>query len=530
MKNFTELFIDARAIGTPFVGVRTFDPTSSINNVKRALDAEHAKDADYADSTQTPLIVWDAIHGLKGLGAVDNEGSKALQSMAAVAGVELTASLDLAIALGILEFAQENVIAFVHNPQLFWNADPKVIQGICNLRDLFKANGNMLVPLFGFGDELPSELQQDVLVLDEALPTSEELAAVVVDTFKEAAKVPKYKACAAGPTPEVIKAGADALIGMPFFPSEQATAMSLDKLSGTLDIEQLWTRKRQIVSQRRGMTLCQPKETMADMYGNRGFASFAKKLMDSGRINVILRVDEIQRQFSGNETDSSGSTGKQLGEFLTWVQDNNVICTLLVGVPGTSKSWAPWCIAGQYKKPLVKYDLAAMEDKHVGEGGKIQRENERVVDAISDKKIWLVATANSLNGLPAEFLSRFQRGGIFFFDVPDAEEKEGIMRLKMKMYNLDENQPLPDMEAWTGRDIDNCAAKADLMQCTLVEASKYILPLMKSHHKDMEALRMSAHDRFLSASQEGIYQYTAKEAPKTVVHTATVTANGRKIR
>jgi hypothetical protein len=529
MKTFQELFIDARAIGTPYVGVRTFDAPSTINNVKRAIDAEHAKDPEYASSENTPLIVWDAIHGLKGIGDENNDGSKALQNMSRLSGVELAATVDLAIALGVLEFAQENVVAFIHNPQLFWTTDPKVIQGICNLRDLFKANGNMLVPMFGYGDELPTELQQDVLVLDEALPTVDELKAVVVDTFKEAAKVDKYKACAKGPSLELVQAAAQALIGMPLFPSEQATAMSLDKLNGTLDVKQLWSRKRSIVSQRRGMTLCQPEETMVDMYGNRGFASFAKKLMESGRINVILRVDEIQRQFSGNSTDSSGSTGKQLGEFLTWVQDNNVICTLLVGVPGTSKSWAPWCIAGQFNTPLIKYDLAAMEDKHVGEGGKIQRENERVVDAISDKKIWLCATANSLDGLPAEFLSRFQRGGIFFFDVPDDEEKEGIMRLKMKAYKL-ADQPLPNMESWTGRDIDNCAAKADLLGCSLIEASKYILPLMKSHHKAMEALRESAHDRFLSASQDGIYQYVAKDAPKTIVHTPTVVANGRKIR
>ena len=67
------------------------------------------------------------------------------------------------------------------------------------------------------------------------------------------------------------------------------------------------------------------------------------------------------------------------------------------------------------------------------------------------------------------------------------------------------------------------------MHKTLVEAAKCVIPLMKSHHEDMDALRRSAHDRFLSASHDGLYQYS--EPPtKTTVHTPVVTSHGRKIQ
>ena len=515
-KTFVESFLDARRVSTPLVAIRTFDAASTISNIRKAVN----------DNT-VPYISWDSIHGLKGLGDPDNEGSKVLNTLATLAGVELPTSLELPVALGLLEFAgEQNIIVFLHNPHLVWNNDPKVIQGMWNLRDLFTANGNMLMPLIGAGDELPIELQQDTLVLDEPLPTRAELAKIVDDSYDFALEE-KRTWDISKKTPEIVKAACDALIGIPAFPAGQSTAMCLNPDTGILDLSELWTRKKTIVSQRKGLSYHTGSETLADMYGCAAFRKFAVRMMEGKHApTLILRMDEVQRQFSGNETDSSGSTGKLLGEFLTWVEDNKVICTLQLGVPGSSKSWSTYCIGGEYKKPVVNYNVAQMEDKHVGEGNRHMLAANRTLDAISDGKIWLLATANNLRGLPPEFISRFQVGGIFFFDAPDAEEREGIMKLKVKKYNL-EDQPFPDMEGWTGRDVENCARKADLLSVSLIEAGKLVVPLMKSHHEEMDALRHSAHDRFLSASHEGVYQYTAPSA-KTVVHAPVI--NGRKIR
>lgn len=512
MKSFIDLFSDARAVSTPFIAVKTFDPSSTVRSVRKSL------------TTEPPIASYDSIHGLKGL---NTEGSTELAKMAALAEIEIEASVDLPVALGIIEHANEDVIIFLHNPQLCWNSDNRVIQGIWNLRDPFKMSGNLLVMLIGAGDILPTELQQDVLVLDEPLPTREKLAAIVEDTFKDAAKVEKYAACKDACTPEVLKSACDALIGLPAFPAEQATAMCLDNLTGTLDVEMLWARKRSIVSQLPGLVFHQGKETLADMYGCESFKNFATSFMKGKHApTVVLRTDEIEKQFAGNGTDSSGSTGKLLGEFLSWIEDNKVVCTLLLGVPGSSKSWSTYCIAGEFRKPLIKFDIAACEDKHVGEGGKNLRNAERTVDAISGGKVWLIATANSLRGLPPELISRFQVGGIFFFDAPDAEEREGILKLKIVKYNLDPNQVMPDTTSWSGRDLDGCARKSDLLGISLVEAGRFVVPLMTSHHEEMDALRRSASGRFLSASKAGVYEYT--EPPKRIITPTVLT--GRKIR
>ena len=238
-------------------------------------------------------------------------------------------------------------------------------------------------------------------------------------------------------------------------------------------------------------------------------------------------MDEIQRQLSGSDTDSSGTKGNLMGEFLTWVNDKKVICTLNLGVSGTSKSWGPYCIGGEYDVPVINYDISSMEHKHVGESSRHMRTAHKVLESISDCRIWIVASANNLMGLPPELISRFQKGGIYFFDLPDTNEREGIMRLKIKAYGLDDAQPLPNTTGWTGRDIDNCCGKADLWGCDLVTASKTIVPLSQSHTDAIESIRMAAAGRYLSASYEGIFQYS----PAAVKHESTVkVTEGRKFR
>jgi hypothetical protein len=518
MRTFAEQLIEARKVSTPFVVFRTFDPFATVKAVAEAFGNE--KDA-------IPFLSWDAIHGLRGLN--DEAGTPALAEMAQQASCELSATVDLPIALGLLEFAEKDVICFLHNPHMFWEQDKKIVQGVMNLRSKYTARGNMLVLVLGAGDELPIELQQDCLVIEVPLPTREELGKAVESVFKYAAQEKAFAACKDAATPDVVKKATDALIGLPLFPAAQATSIHLNKLTGVLDVDSLWTRKKEIVSQQQGLSYHQGSETLADMHGCEAWVRDGIRTMEGKyQPTIIVRMDEIQRQLAGSESDSSGTKGNLMGEFLTWVNDRKVICTLNVGVSGTSKSWGPYCLGGQYGKPVINYSISAMEHKHVGESSRHMRNCHRTLDAIGDGRIWLIASANSLEGLPPELISRFQKGGIYFFDVPDATEREGIMKLKVAAYGLTADQPYPDMMGWTGRDIDNCAAKADLWNCDLVTASKSIVPLLESHRDTIEGIRSSAHNRFLSASHEGLYQYV--KAPAIVHEVKTTVSDGRKFR
>jgi len=524
MRSFTQLFLDARSVSTPMVAIRTFDPIGTLSTIKCVLGDDV--------SALTPMTTWDSIHGLQ----PQNEpaGAQAVTAMCAKAALQRGATVDLPIALAVLSQADEDVIAFILNPQLVWNNDTRNIQGIANLRDEYKANGNMLVLFIGYGDEIPVELEKDILVLEDPLPTRVELAKIVTDTFSYAAQNKLYAACEktmkSPEFPQIVKDACDALIGLPAFPAEQQVSLCLNKVKGELDIKELWRRKKEIVSQNPGLSYHDGNESLADMYGYQPIKDFGTLFMKGPKApTVLIRADEFEKQMAGNATDTSGTKGMLLNEWLTWVNDNGHVCTLFVGVPGSSKSFSAFCLGGEFNKPVINYSVPGMEHSHVGQSAKHMRTAHKTLDAISGSekgKVWFIATANSLNGLPPEVISRFQRGGIYFFDAPSAEERVGIMKLKIKAYGLPD-QELPNMENWTGRDIDNCAAKAEMLGCTLVEAAKHIIPLLTSHREKMEELRESAHNRYLSANKPGLYQY--ESAPIVHAPLAKIT-EGRKMR
>jgi len=508
--NFLQNFISARNVGTPLIKVNTPDAASTILNVRKALGKSQDK---------TPLASWDAINGLKG---INDKGVEAVQHMLTDKGIDPAATAELPIALSVIDNgSQADFVCFVHNIHLFW-ADPLVVQGVWNLRDTYKSNGMLLVLLTALGTVCPLELNSDVLSLEEALPTREEIRTIVKELYAS------VYGDGSEPTKDEYEQVGDALVGISAFPCDQSTAMALHKPSKKLNIKQLWERKRDIIKATPGLSFFDGELTLADMGGNKNIAEYGSAIMNGKRgANVILRVDEIEKAFAGAGTDTSGVKGDLLGNFLSWVEDKKVFCILLLGVPGASKSHFIYCLGGSFGKPVINFDIAGMQDSLVGNSGKNLRTAEATVEAISDGQIILLATANSLRGLPAELLSRFEKGGIFFFDTPDASERADIMKLKIKKFNIDDTQEIPDTTGWTGREIESLCDKADRLSMTLMQAAQYVVPLTKSSAATIDELRQSAHERYLSASKSGLYKYSAP----SVVHTSTVTTTGgRKMR
>jgi hypothetical protein len=520
--NFLENFVNARNVGTPLVKINTPDAASTIANVRKALGK---------DQTKIPLASWDAITGLNG---INDAGTEAVAKMLSAAGVEKEATVVLPVTLQAIRNPQHaDFICFIHNAHMFWTNpgagnDPLVIQGIWNCRDCYKANGMMLLMLTPLGTVLPLELNNDVLSLEEALPTRAEIRKIVKEIYNFA-KVTE-------PSAAIYEKAGDALVGIAAFPAEQAAAMNLNKASGVLNVAGLWERKREIVKASPGLSFYDGKLTLDDMGGGENIKQYMSGIMKGKRgANVILRVDEIEKAFAGAGTDTSGVKGDLLGNFLSWVEDKNVFCVLELGVPGASKSHFIYCLGGTFEKPVINFDIAGMQDSLVGNSGKNLRNAEATVEAISDGQIILIATANSLRGLPAELLSRFEKGGIFFFDTPDENERKQILALKIKKYALNADQQVgfnvSMTNGWTGREIESLCDKADRLGMTLVEAAKYVVPLTVSQKTSIEELRHSATDRYLSASKPGRYQYTA---PKEVINHAPVVSEGgsgqRKLR
>lgn len=482
-EEFRALVKAARRVGTPLVAIRTADPASAIAQVSATVNGK---------KSEPPVIAWDFASGLQGR---NDTGESAL---AKVLG-ESTAALGPGEALALAQRLTADTIFFLLNPQRLWE-QADVVQGIWNLRDVFKAGGQMLVLVTPPGAALPVELQNDVMVIDEPLPGTEDLARLVAETF-DSANLP-------APDDVTVSKGVDALIGLAAFPAEQVLAMSLSK--NGVDFDRLWERKRQAVEQTPGLTVWRGGETFDQIGGCDNIKRFLTAVLHGQEApRVIVFVDEIEKAFAGSGTDMSGVKTEMTGTMLSWMQDRGADGTIFIGPPGAAKSAVAKAAGATAGIPTVAFDLSAMQSSLVGGSGERLRAALQIVDAISQGRSLWIATCNSITTLPPELRRRFTLG-TFFFDLPSPEERKAIWEIYLSRWSL--SGDLPDDDGWTGAEIKECCRKAWRLKLSLQESAEYVVPVSRSAADQIESLRRQASGRFLSAAQPGVFTAESRQA------------------
>lgn len=487
MEDFAAAFRAARMVSAPLIAVRTADPASTIRFI-----AEAVKETRH----QPALIAWDVMRGLYALSQESKE------DLAQLLGDREPGTVGPADALHLARSLAEDAVLVYANAHRFWN-EASVMQGIWNLRDAFKANGRMAVLLASPGATLPAELTQDVLVLDEPLPSTEDLEGIARGTFKDAGLDE--------PDTSLLTRTVDALLGLAAFPAEQALAMSL--VHGKLDPDELWERKRQMIEQTPGLSVWRGGETFDDLGGLENVKGFLRAVLsgiDAPRI--IVFIDEIEKAFAGTGTDLSGVKTEMAGTMLTWMQDHEADGPIFIGPPGSAKSATAKATGGTAGVPTIAFDLAAMESSLVGASGERLRAALNTVEAVSQGRALFIATCNSITSLPPELRRRFTLG-TFFFDLPTEEERDAIWKIYLKKYGV--SGELPNDQGWTGAEIKECCRKAYRLKLSLMEASQYVIPVSRSAAEQIKSLRQTASGKFLSASKPGVYHYEEEAATTT---------------
>ena len=236
-EEFRGLLKSARRAGTPLLAIRTADPASAIAQAAASV------------GEQSALLIWDLMLGIRGI------NKAGVQVVTARFG-ETTALGPSDVLAATRKLEKEDAILFLSNAHRFWD-QPDVVQAIWNVRDPFKEGGQSLVLLSTPGAVLPAELQGDVMVIDEPLPSAEELAELVRRLCEDA------ELCA--PSEATVAACVDALIGLAAFPAEQVLALALSR--NGVDLDRLWERKRQAIEQTPGLSIWRGGETFADIGG-----------------------------------------------------------------------------------------------------------------------------------------------------------------------------------------------------------------------------------------------------------------------
>jgi SpoVK/Ycf46/Vps4 family AAA+-type ATPase len=139
-----------------------------------------------------------------------------------------------------------------------------------------------------------------------------------------------------------------------------------------------------------------------------------------------------------------------------------------------------------------------------------------------ESDVFVVATSNDIGKLPPE-LSRAERfDGVWFLDLPSAQQRRAIWNIYLGLFGLDPEQRRPDDGDFTGAEIRACCRLAALLDVPLVDAARNVVPVARTAAESVERLRQWASGRCLSADGiGGIYQRDgAADVPKP----------GRKVR
>lgn len=495
MKPHIKTFKQARGVSVPLIAWNTADPAASLTAIAE-------------QSVNAPLIKWDLVSGGKPV----NERAGAIAAICSENSIGDPGEF-LTIVEGspgrMPDAGWQGTCAVILNAQFFINKPP-FIQGVWNLRDRLKNDGRTLI-LMGNNITIPAELANDILLIDEPLPTIEELGAIVCEQMDGAA---------IDRNDDEVKDSAKAITGMSSFAAEQAVAMSMEKAGGkySLNAGTLWERKRKTIEATKGLTVWRGGESFADIGGVEAVKGYMRLVL-GGLIKPdgIVFMDELEKSMAGSTGgDGSGTSADQLGVMLETMQDTESQGLLFVGHPGSAKSMIAKATGATAGIPTIKLDFGAMKGKHVGDSEEAIRHAVKVIGSVTDGKALYIATCNRLDSLPPELRRRFTLG-TFFFDLPTHEERKAIWQLYLTKYQLasvkacrkfaEELMATVPEDGWTGADIANCCHRAWAFGIPVKDAATFATPMCKTAPDSIEELRRKAHNAFLSASYEGLYQY-----------------------
>ena len=213
---------------------------------------------------------------------------------------------------------------------------------------------------------------------------------------------------------------------------------------------------------------------------------------------------------------------------------------LLVGPQGTGKSLTAKSISKTWSMPLLRLDVGRLFSSLVGSSEARTRETISRAEAMSPCILWIdeidkgfggdarsdggtsqrvlaslltwmaeksstvfvIATANAIDKLPAELLRKGRFDEIFFLDLPTAEERSSILDLHLRKRRPSYEFPLSTIidrtNGYSGAELEQAviegmhisfSEKRELMEKDLIKAVSELIPLSRTAKEQIDLLK-----------------------------------------
>jgi len=360
---------------------------------------------------------------------------------------------------------------------------------------------------------IPEEIERSVMYLDLRPPDVVEMAEFLREEC-------------AGTAEEVLQQVAVALLGL------------------TLDEARYALRRALAVSPRLGPeslpVLLEEKRMLVSRTGVIEFISDPTGIADVGGIEILKTwLLERRKLFQMRDSLTLEIVPKGI---------------LLMGIPGCGKSLCVKAIASTFNLPLYRIDMIEIFSGRHGKPEGAFVEACKLMEDLSPAVLWfdeiemgitstetageqgrifaffltwmqekarglfVAATANRIDLLPAEMIRKGRFDEVFFVDLPSDEERIEIFKIHLARRGLDPagfnlDQLTEFTGGWAGAEIEQCVVAAvtksrlsgkELTDHDLVAIAVKIVPLSRTMHEQINHIRAWAFERAVRASRYAV--------------------------
>lgn len=401
-------------------------------------------------------------------------------------------------------------------------------------RNLYNENYNASVFIVSSKLCIPDELEDLITVFDMPLPSVSEIKNIMVNFTKD---------LEIDVTDDVLNEIALSFKGLNEFQVKQILNLAYQD-GGCLDFDD----KRLILSQ---------KEQLIKKAGLLEMIPVNESIEDIGGLeNLKEWLYKKERIF--NQLDKAMKFGVDIPKGI-----------MIVGMPGCGKSLAAKATAKLFEIPLVRLDVGRLLGKYIGESEENMRKALKLSEAISPCVLWIdeiekafsgvgssgggsdvttrlfgqfltwmqekentvfiVATANDISKIPAEFLRKGRFDELFYVDFPNDEERRKIIEIHLKkrrkwnkeldiisLVKLTNGYNGADLEAIVKDAIESCfiEGREQLTTEDLKTAQKNIKSISSTLEKRIKEIKEAVKDMDLKPASNPENKMASKPAFK----------------